>query len=410
MGRLAGIFWARLKGLMPDELNSSEFNWLLLPHRHFSLLAQRRATMIVNRVRLFALLFAVLTPLWAIIDYFAFPVHLWFALAALRFSASIAFILVVGHYRPSGSLGNAYRAMALLFAIPTLFYVASHQLLSGYSLAGASAAIATGYAFLPFVLLAGLSIFPLSLVESALFAAPILLAQFLAGVLSWRVMDWPTFAGAFWLLALITGVSTLAGMSQLAFMIALVRQAIRDPLTGIFSRRSGEETLELQFTIAQRSKAALSLAFIDLDHFKSINDSFGHETGDSVLKTAASTIAKHLRRGDMLVRWGGEEFVLILPHTDHQQAGIALARLRQSGFGRRPDQEPVTASIGLAELKADNCDDWRKLVEIADRRMYVAKRRGRNQVCDSDDNAPERERRVGEVVVNYQVIVPVGEM
>jgi GGDEF domain-containing protein len=85
---------------------------------------------------------------------------------------------------------------------------------------------------------------------------------------------------AFWLLALITGVSTLAGMSQLAFMIALVRQAIRDPLTGVFSRRSGEETLDLQFTIAQRSNAALSIAFIDLDHFKSINDSFGHEAGD----------------------------------------------------------------------------------------------------------------------------------
>ena len=305
MGRFAGIFLARLRGLMPDELNSTEFSALLVPHRHFSLLAQRRATMIVNRVRLFAFLFAVLTPLWAIIDYFAFPLPLWFALGALRFSASIAFVLVVVHYRPSGSLGNAYRAMALLFAIPTLFYVASHQLLSGYSLAGMSAAIATGYAFLPFVLLAGLSIFPLSLFESALFAAPILLAQFLAGMLSWGALDWPTFAGAFWLLALITGVSTLAGMSQLAFMIALVRQAIRDPLTGVFSRRSGEESLDLQFTIAQRSNAALSLAFIDLDHFKSINDSFGHEAGDVVLKEAASTIARYLRRGDMLVRWGG---------------------------------------------------------------------------------------------------------
>jgi diguanylate cyclase (GGDEF)-like protein len=300
--------------------------------------------------------------------------------------------------------------MALLFAIPTLFYVASHQLLSGYSLAGMSAAIATGYAFLPFVLLAGLSIFPLSLFESALFAAPILLAQFLAGMLSWGALDWPTFAGAFWLLALITGVSTLAGMSQLAFMIALVRQAIRDPLTGVFSRRSGEESLDLQFTIAQRSNAALSLAFIDLDHFKSINDSFGHEAGDVVLKEAASTIARYLRRGDMLVRWGGEEFVLILPNTDHLQAQTVMARLRQNGFGRRPDQAPVTASIGLSELKADRCDDWRKLIEIADRRMYVAKRRGRNQVCDSDDHSAGRAYQAGEAVVNYQAIVPAGEL
>jgi GGDEF domain-containing protein len=84
---------------------------------------------------------------------------------------------------------------------------------------------------------------------------------------------------AFWLLALITGVSTLAGMSQLAFMIALVRQAIRDPLTGVFpAQRRGNAGSA--FTIAQRSNAALSIAFIDLDHFKSINDSFGHEAGD----------------------------------------------------------------------------------------------------------------------------------
>ncbi|MFN4326551.1 MAG: GGDEF domain-containing protein [Azonexus sp.] len=366
--------------------------------------------MIVNRVRLFAFLFAVLTPLWTIVDYVVFPLTLWLALAALRFSACIAFFLVVVHYRPSGSLGNAYRAMALLFAIPTVFYVASHQLLAGYSLVGISAAIATGYAFLPFVLLAGLSIFPLSLLESALFAAPILLAQFLAGILSWGLMDWPSFAGAFWLLALITGVSTLAGISQLAFMIVLVRQAIRDPLTGAFSRRSGEETLDLQFTIARRSNAPLSLAFIDLDHFKRINDSFGHEAGDSVLKTAASTIAGHLRRGDMLVRWGGEEFVLILPNTDRQQASVAVARLRQGGLGRRPDGAPVTASIGLAEIRADRCQDWRMLVEIADQRMYVAKRRGRNQVCDRDEDAVERECQAAEPVINDPLIVPVGDV
>jgi diguanylate cyclase (GGDEF)-like protein len=186
---------------------------------------------------------------------------------------------------------------------------------------------------------------------------------------------------------LITGVSNLAGVSQLAFMIALVRQAIRDPLTGVFSRRSGEETLELQFTIAKRSMAPLSIAFVDLDHFKSVNDSFGHDAGDSVLKCAATTIGQQLRRGDMLVRWGGEEFVLILPNTDMGQARIAMKRLRQAGFGLRPDQQAITASIGLSELKEENVDTWRELVEIADQRMYFAKRHGRDQVCDHKEEA-----------------------
>ncbi|MFC5300709.1 sensor domain-containing diguanylate cyclase [Azospira restricta] len=389
MSHLAHIVWTRLTGLMPGELNRSELVWLLSPHAHFSLLARRRATMIVNRVRLFAFLFAVLTPLWAIIDYFVFPYPLWFSLAALRLSASFAFALVVVGYRPSGSLPDAYRAMALLFAIPTVFYVASHQLLAGHQLAGLSAAIATGYAFLPFVLLAGLAIFPLTFLENLLIASPILFAQALSGYMRWSTLDWPSFAGAFWLLTLITGVSNLAGMSQLAFMIALVRQAIRDPLTGCFSRRSGEETMEMQFTLARRSNAPLTVAFIDLDHFKSVNDGFGHEAGDRVLTEAATRITNNLRRGDMLVRWGGEEFVLVLPNTDLHRARDVLARLRHRGFGKRPDGAPVTASIGLAERRQEAAEDWQQLVEVADRRMYHAKTGGRDRIVHAD---PEESR------------------
>lgn len=380
MSHIAHIVWTRLTGLMPGELNRSELSWLLSPHAHFPLLTRRRATMIVNRVRLFAFLFAVLTPLWAIIDYFVFPYPLWMSLTVLRVSASFAFALVVIGYRPSGSLPDAYRAMALLFAIPTVFYVTSHQLLSGQQLAGLSAAIATGYAFLPFVLLAGLAIFPLTFVENLLIASPILFAQGLSGYMRWSTLDWPSFAGAFWLLTLITGVANLAGMSQLAFMIALVRQAIRDPLTGVFSRRSGEETLEIQFTLSQRNDEPMAVAFIDLDFFKSVNDTFGHEAGDQVLIKAASRIRKKLRRGDMLVRWGGEEFLLILPNADMQQARTAMNRLRQRGFGERPDGTPVTASIGIAERRQEQVENWHQLVEIADQRMYRAKTSGRDRI------------------------------
>lgn len=384
MSRIAHIVWTRLTGLMPGELNRSELVWLLSPHAHLPLLTRRRATMIVNRVRLFAFLFAVLTPLWALIDYFVFPYPLWATLAALRITATIAFALVVFGYRPSGSLPDAYRAMALLFAIPTVFYVASYQFLSAQQLAGFSAAIATGYAFLPFVLLAGLAIFPLSFIENLMIASPILGAQALSGVMRWATLDWPSFAGAFWLMALITCVSNLAGMSQLAFMIALVRQAIRDPLTGAFSRRSGEETLEMQFTIAQRGDVPLTLAFIDLDHFKHINDNFGHEAGDSVLRHAAAQLTDNLRRGDMAIRWGGEEFLLLLPNTDVNQAMMVITRLRNHGLGSRPDGSQVTASIGLAERKADGCEDWRALVDTADRRMYRAKEQGRNRAVFAD--------------------------
>lgn len=384
MNQPADQVWQRLTGIMPGELKQAELGWLATPLQHQMLLARRRATLIVNRVRLFAFLFAVLTPLWSVVDFVVFPFPLWINLALMRFAACAAFAGLLIYYRPSGNLFDAYRAMAILFAIPTVFYVASHTLLGSYQLSGLSAAIGAGYAFLPFVLLAGLSIFPLTLLESLVVASPILLAQLVAGYLSWPALDWPSFAGAFWLLMLITAVSALSGMSQLAFMIALVRQAIRDPLTGTFSRLSGEELLDLQFTIAQRSGAPLAIAFLDIDHFKSINDNFGHEAGDKILIDVTTMVGQNLRRGDTLVRWGGEEFLLVMTNTDCAQAEAAIARLRAVGLGTRPDSTPITASIGIAECTAAQVGDWKSLIDLADQRMYRAKQSGRDRVVSCD--------------------------
>lgn len=385
MSYLGDIGWHRLTGLMPGELKKAEFIWLVSPHSHPTLLARRRATMIVNRVRLFAFLFAVLTPLWSIVDVIVFPAPLWMTLAIMRLLACAAFSWLLAGYRSSGNLLNAYRAIAILFAIPTVFYVASHVLLGNHHLSGMSEAIGAGYAFLPFVLLAGLSIFPLTMIESAVIASPILLAQLIAGYLSWETLNWPSFAGAFWLLALIASVSTLAGMSQLTFMTALVHQAIRDPLTGGFSRRSGEEILDLHFSNSGRGNMALSVAFFDLDHFKSINDEFGHEAGDHALISTMESITPYQRAGDTLVRWGGEEFLLIMPGADIEQARTAVSRIREAGFGWRPDGKPMTASIGIAERGIDQADNWKALVETADRRMYRAKQNGRNRFFSSDE-------------------------
>jgi diguanylate cyclase (GGDEF) domain len=122
------------------------------------------------------------------------------------------------------------------------------------------------------------------------------------------------------------------------------------------------------------------VAFIDLDDFKQVNDAHGHEAGDQVLTAAAEQVRASLRTGDMLARWGGEEFILIFPNTFSKDAVQALERLREAGFGLRPEGTPVTASIGLAERIQDKPADYKKLVEIADRRMYLAKQGGKNRV------------------------------
>src|SRR5690606_26620979 len=204
-------------------------------------------------------------------------------------------------------------------------------------------------------------------------------------------LNWPSYAGGYWLLVLIAGVTALACMSQLAFMIALVRQAIRDPLTGILSRGSGTEILHLLWSNAEQNNSCLALAFFDIDHFKSINDTYGHEAGDRVLQEFTGNLQARMRGSDTLLRWGGEEFLLVMPNTDMHQARRALRRLTESGLGMRPDGTRLTASIGLAERCADRVSSPNELLELADHRMYRAKTGGRDQIRSMPDGMPEPE-------------------
>jgi len=365
----------RLLGAFPRE----GLCCLLSTAGHSPLLARRRAEMIISRVRMVAALFALLTPLWIIVDVlvFAWPVSIMLAVG--RLVTSLAFGLLALSYGKSTKMADAYRALAMMFGIPTLFFIYSHPLLSHFHMVGPAAAIAAGYAFLPFVMVAGLSIFPLTAVEATLFALPVLLAEALVALMQLGMLSWTSHLGAFWLLFLITAVAALAGMSQLSFMISLVGQASHDGLTGCFSRASGEELMDIQFHIAARSGAPLSVVFADLDNFKGVNDRFGHDAGDRVLNAAAEALRSNLRSGDVLLRWGGEEFAIILPDTDCATAANAVDRLRERGLGSRPEGGRQTASFGIAERLADRATDWRQLVEIADQRMYQAKLAGKDR-------------------------------
>jgi diguanylate cyclase (GGDEF)-like protein len=125
------------------------------------------------------------------------------------------------------------------------------------------------------------------------------------------------------------------------------------------------------------SEAHLSLLYFDLDHFKAVNDQFGHEVGDEVLKSAGRMLNKAVRKGDSVIRWGGEEFIVILPTADPREANEVINRIMALGLGETPDQKAVTASIGVAEVLADEIKDWKTQVELADHRMYMAKSNGR---------------------------------
>lgn len=385
------MFFQSLTATLTGATKPEAFGQLFLPSGHAPLLARRRAAMIISRVRMVSGLFAVLTPLWIFVDLLVFTWPVTVMLVIGRVVTTFAFGMLAASYRDSTRMADAYRALALMFSIPTLFFIYSHPMLSHFNMTGPAAAIAAGYAFLPFVMVAGLSVFPLTAVEGALFALPVLSAEALVALMQLDMLNWSSHLGAFWLLVLIATVAVLAGMSQLSFMISLVRQASHDTLTGCFARASGEELLDIQFHIATRSGAPLSVVFVDLDNFKEVNDEYGHDAGDRVLARAADMLRSNLRSGDILLRWGGEEFVIVLPDASGATATTAVMRLRERGLGVRPGGGPVTASFGIAERAADQATDWRQLLDVADHRMYQAKLAGKD-CCVGCANVQEQQR------------------
>ena len=160
-----------------------------------------------------------------------------------------------------------------------------------------------------------------------------------------------------------------------------VRSALMDPLTEVGNRLALSNALRQQIELCKRHGRTLSLLMVDVDHFKEVNDDYGHEAGDTVLKTLAQIIRQSLRDVDGVFRLGGEEFLVVLPETGSECAQVVGDRIRQRIAARKflPGAAmTVTVSIGIAEYQADMTFD--QLLRQADQAMYRAKRSGRNQI------------------------------
>jgi len=166
----------------------------------------------------------------------------------------------------------------------------------------------------------------------------------------------------------------------------LASLAMRDALTGISNRHMFAELYEKELAMLKRYNGKISLVMMDLDYFKSVNDTYGHNIGDAVLKEFAHIVQQNIREADIFARWGGEEFILLLRETMCDQAYIVCEKIRQkveehvfSEVGR------VTCSIGMTEIDAN--DTLNQAVERADEALYEAKRLGRNQTIRCEGKA-----------------------
>jgi diguanylate cyclase (GGDEF)-like protein len=178
--------------------------------------------------------------------------------------------------------------------------------------------------------------------------------------------------------------------------------ALLDPLTMLGNRAALDSAIGRELPLAQRHHQDLSILMIDVDHFKSINDSYGHDKGDQVLREIAKIIQHVCRETDMFFRYGGEEFLVILRNTNTQGAGIIGERLRQQiastainikeGGAIRP-----TVSIGISSLHHEHKEKVQDLLKRADVALYKAKSSGRN--CVIDENTPEL------ILVNYSQLI-----
>jgi diguanylate cyclase (GGDEF)-like protein len=157
------------------------------------------------------------------------------------------------------------------------------------------------------------------------------------------------------------------------------RLAATDSLTGIANRRQYNTYLHKWVADSHRHGEPLSLLMMDIDHFKKINDDFGHDTGDKILKEFAELADSQTRDADLLARWGGEEFAVLLPHTDSDAAHRLAERIRTAVESNDFSEiHQLTVSIGIATLEPD--EDCESLMERVDRSLYQAKKMGRNQV------------------------------
>ncbi len=335
----------------------------------------QQAAVVRARIRVLAPVIAVLVLAWIPVDAYGLDHAEFVRILPLRLLLAAGLLLLA---RGRAQLSPDMATMALAW-LQALAFGAMQLCLEPAQ----GNALRLGYGLFPFVVGAQLAILPLPwgcILGAASATLAVSLAPVAFGV---RAID-----AALWnelrLLGLIIALAASASHAQLRLLIDLLgarRDASHDPLTGLANRRSAERRLDADRSRALRIPEPLSVVMIDLDHFKQVNDRLGHASGDQVLVAIAQVLRDALRGADLAVRYGGEEFLAILPGTDSGRAMDVADRIRaqieRTAIALPGGAIGVTASLGVATLAGEESPN--ALIHRADAALYRAKTGGRNR-------------------------------
>ena len=339
----------------------------------------------VTRARVLALapVLAGLTAAWSVLDIAFLPGVVVGSVLAIRLALAVALLLIA---RRASRLPTGQLLLAFLWVQALGF-----GLMQALFLPDAREVQSIGYGLAPFLIAAQLALFPLPWHHALRLGLAPAAALVLVHLEHIPVVDVGMWSDA-WLLALLLGVAAWTSQAQYQLLAALGAartDATRDPLTGLGNRRLALERLAQEQERQRRHPAPLSVLMLDLDRFKAVNDRWGHPAGDLVLRAASIAISEELRGCDLGVRYGGEEFLVVLPDTVLDDAARVAERIRRRIGSLEIDvgeaSIEVTVSIGVACQRED--EPAEALIARADAALYRAKAEGRDR-CVADASAP----------------------
>jgi len=340
---------------------------------------QTRNQYIVERLKLVCLFFAISVPASSLLDFIVFDSAQAKLLLINRLVVSCVLIGLYQLIRSSHTVYMTRLVLTLSFLLPVLSYTATELLLTQTM---AYRDIPLSFTLTPYLIIAMLGLFPLTTSGGVTLLSIISLPLAILEYIQYSG-DYTAVIDKLWLFVLFGGICLWLQSGQMVMLMKLYRESTVDSLTGLINRRVLMRQVKGIAKNSNITQGSFSVMMFDLDYFKRVNDTYGHMVGDKVLVTISSLLKRELRNSDVIARFGGEEFLVVMPHLELAQATQVALRvaeaIRKSSVVTDEQQEiTYTTSIGVTEYIAN--EPIAQIFKRVDDLLYQAKEQGRDRV------------------------------